>query len=259
MTQGRAGTVTAMFDLVADYYNRSRPDYAPGIFDALEDVPGGLHRVLVADVGAGTGIASRQLLERGAKVIALDVAQEMLRQARESTPSPACILSDGNVLPLRSHSVQFVCFAQAWHWFDPLRAASEVFRVLAPGGRWAAWWSHAHADGEVWFDAYQDLMEKTCAVYLRRNPDAGSHSWSVEPIAATGLFGEGHKVIVPWIRHVSCEQWLVEERSEQCVEALDSASRAGLLDGVGAIINNQFPHHEMEVPYRTHMWIAQPA
>jgi hypothetical protein len=151
-----------------------------------------------------------------------------------------------------------VCFAQAWHWFDPSHAASEVARVLAPGSRWAAWWSHAHADGEVWFDAYQDLMEKTCPVYRRRDRDTGNHAWSVEPVAATELFGEGRKVVVQWTRHVSCEQWLVEERSKSYVEALEPTRRAGLLDRVSAIINSHFPHQDMAVPYRTHMWTAQP-
>lgn len=214
---------------------------------------------MVADVGAGTGIASRRLLERGARVIAVDVAAEMLRHAKASTPAPACILGNGNFLPLRSRSVQLVCFAQAWHWFDPSHAASEVARVLAPGSRWAAWWSHAHADGEVWFDAYQDLMEKTCPVYRRRDRNTGNHAWSVEPVAATELFGEGRKVVVQWTRHVSCEQWLVEERSKSYVEALEPTRRAGLLDRVSAIINSHFPHQDMAVPYRTHMWTAQPA
>lgn len=259
VTQRRAKPTTAMFDPVADFYNSSRPDYPAGIYDALEEVVGGLHHALVVDVGAGTGIASRQLLERGARVIALDVAQEMLRHARASAPWPACVLGDGSVLPLRSHSVQLVCFAQAWHWFDPLRAVAEVARVLVPGGCWAAWWNHASADGEAWFDAYQDLMEDACPGYRRRDRNTGNRAWSVEPIAATGLFGEGHKVVVLWDRRVSCEQWLVEERSKSYVDALGPAARAGLLDGVSAIINSKFPDHEMVLPYRTHMWIAQPA
>jgi hypothetical protein len=60
-----------------------------------------------------------------------------------------------------------------------LRAASEVVRVLAPGGRWAAWWVHAHDlanavmilgllllwHGDV--TEAQEKLEASCAIWER--------------------------------------------------------------------------------------------
>ena len=69
------------FDSVADAYDRARPEYPHGVFDALEPLAG--RRVL--EGGAGTGIATRALLRRGASVVPFDVGVEMLRRATSHT------------------------------------------------------------------------------------------------------------------------------------------------------------------------------
>jgi hypothetical protein len=51
------------FDAVADEYDRERPGYPEVIYDALEPLPDGL----VVEGGAGTGIATRALVDRGCR------------------------------------------------------------------------------------------------------------------------------------------------------------------------------------------------
>src|SRR5713226_1789255 len=205
------------FDPVAADYDAGRPAYPDGLFAALEEAAGPLAGAMVLDAGAGTGIATRQLAALGARAIALDFGEFMLRRARARSPSMNCLLADGNALPIRSGCVDLACFAQSWHWFDPDQASAEVARVLRPGGHWAAWWSHAWADGAPWFDTYQELMEAACPGYRRhhRNTD-----WSEEGIARTGLFEPGVLVVVPWTRTVNAVTWMTEERSKSYVARL---------------------------------------
>lgn len=251
------GVARSAFDPVADHYARARPTYPAEIYDALEAELSGLRDRVVLDVGAGTGIASRQLSERGARVISLDVGEQMLRKGWTAGARPLLLLADGNCLPLRPTVVEVVCFAQAWHWFDPSRAGAEARRVLVPGGLWAAWWSHAVGDGEPWFDRYQDLMEQTCPNYWRQDRDTGNHDWADEPIAATGTFAEGRRVVTRWTREVTCAEWIIEERSKSYVESLAPSIREGLLAEILGILSGQFPDGRMTVPYRTHMWLAR--
>ena len=69
-----------MFDQEAERYDRSRPSYPDALIDELLDPePAGLD---VLDVGCGTGIASRQMAERGAKVLGVEVAPRMAEIAR---------------------------------------------------------------------------------------------------------------------------------------------------------------------------------
>lgn len=257
MTTGGSAGGKAIFDAVADEYHQARPTYPAGIYDVLEEELGGLTGARVLDIGAGTGIASRQLLDRGATVIALDLAEQMLRHALASSPTPAVVRADGAVIPLRRSCADLACFAQAWHWFDVASAAPELARVLIPGGVWAAWWSHPRADGEEWFDALQDLFESACPAFSRVHRDTGNRTWEDEPIAATGLFRPGRKVVVPWIRKVVCDDWLVEFRSASYVNALEPEPREELLTGAAAIISARFPHGLVELPSTTHIWVAR--
>jgi ubiquinone/menaquinone biosynthesis C-methylase UbiE len=205
-------------------------------------------------VGAGTGIATRQLAARGAQTVAIDFGELMLRRARARSPGLTWLKADGNTMPIRSGSVDLTCFAQSWHWFDQYRASREVARVLRPGGCWAAWWSHAWADGEDWFDTYQDLMEVACPGYRRhhRDPD-----WSEESIASTGLFEPGRRVVVPWTRQVEAATWMAEERSKSYIAQLAPPIRARLLGRIEELLATHFPGIAMIVPYQTRMWLAR--
>jgi SAM-dependent methyltransferase len=94
-------------------------------------VTGPLAGKLVLEGGAGTGIATRQLAGRGARTVAFDIAEQMLRRAHARGRGPRFLLADGNAMPLRDHCADLTCFAQSWHWFDQDRAAREVEPLLA--------------------------------------------------------------------------------------------------------------------------------
>ena len=98
------------------------------------------------------------------------------------------MLADGNRMPIYSAAVDLVTFAQSWHWFDHRVAAAEVARVLKPGGHWAAWWNRAKADGERWFEEYQDLVTSSCPGYAwqRLRDEQMTPDWTDELVAARG-------------------------------------------------------------------------
>jgi ubiquinone/menaquinone biosynthesis C-methylase UbiE len=91
----------SMFDALAEDYDAARPSYPDGLYQALEDVTGPLAGQLVLDGGAGTGIATRQLARRGARTVALDIGERMLRRAQARSPGSCFLLADGNAMPLR--------------------------------------------------------------------------------------------------------------------------------------------------------------
>jgi SAM-dependent methyltransferase len=249
-----AGTARSAFDAVAADYDTGRPAYPDGLFTALEQAAGPLAGAVVLDVGAGTGIATRQLAARGARAVAVDLSAAMLRRALARPVRVNCLQADGNSLPVRAGSADLVCFAQSWHWLDPERASPDVARVLRPGGHWAAWWSHPWADGQAWFEAYQDLMEAACPGHRQhhRNTD-----WSIEGIARTGLFGPGECRVVPWTRRVDLATWMAEERSKSYIAQLAGPARSRLLARIRELLGTQFAGQPVTVPYRTRMWLAR--
>jgi SAM-dependent methyltransferase len=244
----------SQFDVLAEEYDAARPSYPDGVYRTLEDPAGPLAGKLVLEGGAGTGIATRQLAARGARIVAVDIGERMLGKARAHSPEACFLLADANATPLRDGCVDLACFAQSWHWFFNDRAPLEIARVLRPGGFWAAWWNQEWADGEEWFDAYQSLLESACLGYDRRNRDA---RWAAERIDQIGLFESGTETEVPWTRTLSIGEWLTYERSKSYVGRLPPSDRDLLLSRIGDIAAEQFPDGCMSVKHCTRLRMAR--
>jgi SAM-dependent methyltransferase len=234
------------FDDVAAEYEAGRPSYLPGVFDALEPLAG----LRVLEGGAGTGIATVGLVERGARVVAFDVGHGVLTRLHSKVPNVAVVVADGALMPFPDGCADLVCFAQSWHWLDSDRRIDEAARVLARGGRWAAWWSHARADRQAWFEGWWDVVQAaTVARRTERDTD-----WGID-LARSGLFGVREEKIA-WVREMTVEQWMNDDRSKSYISSLPEPSRTSLLTTLDQIVREAFPSGEMQVPYETSMWIA---
>jgi ubiquinone/menaquinone biosynthesis C-methylase UbiE len=249
----------SVFDSAAAEYDAARPSYPAALYDELEAVTGPLAGRLVLDWGAGTGISGRQLARRGARVALLDIGEQMLRQARMRDPEANCVLADGNRMPVRARSADMTTFAQSWHWFERPAAPAEIVRVLRPGGYWAAWWNRARADGQDWFERYQDLVAAACPGYHWRNlsDELMAPDWADGAVLAVGLVEPVATVVVPWTRRVTAAQWITDERSKSYFIELGPDVREAVLGQVAGIIAEEFPDGQMTVPYITTLLVAR--
>lgn len=122
-------------------YQAFRTGYPQVLFTRLlAAAPPGPLRVL--DVATGTGLSVEGLVPRAARLVGVDIAAPMLRQA----PVPHRALARAEALPFRAGAFDLVTCAQAFHWMDPPAALAEFHRVLAPGGLLAVWWKYDAAD-----------------------------------------------------------------------------------------------------------------
>ncbi len=117
------------------------------LFERLQYVKLAPQRVL--DIGSGTGYATQKLREqyRDAMLIALDIAPDMLRVARDKSAGTSLlkrmlgrrhdreyVCSDAEALPLAGESIDLALSNLAMQWTDPEQVAKEVHRVLKPQG-----------------------------------------------------------------------------------------------------------------------------
>ena len=122
------------FAASADAYERGRPEHSGESVDLLARELGFGPGSRVVDLGAGTGKLTRRLVATGADVVAVEPIPEMRARLEAALPQVEAVDGTAEDLPLANHSVDAVLVAQAFHWFDGLRAASEIRRVLRPGG-----------------------------------------------------------------------------------------------------------------------------
>ncbi len=106
---------------------------------ALQSMLPDMQRLRVADLGCGFGWFCRWAVEAGAaSVQGLDVSENMLARARETTSDPAIgyARADLEKLTLAEGAFDLVYSSLTLHYIEDLRGLLEqVHRGLAPGGR----------------------------------------------------------------------------------------------------------------------------
>nr|WSW68546.1 methyltransferase domain-containing protein [Streptomyces sp. NBC_00995] len=188
------------FDRAAAQYAAARPGYPAALFDAVEELAGlPLHGARTLDVGAGTGISTRRLHDRGARVVAVEPGPGMAAELRRTLPQIPLVRGDGNTLPFGTATADLITYAQSWHWTDRTRSTPEALRVLRPGGALALWWNVSdHTAGWV---ADQDTRLRQ---FFRDVAGAEDESAHGAPARTRGLLPElafVHRRI-PWTRRV---------------------------------------------------------
>ena len=92
-------------------------------------------RVRALDVGAGTGIASAQMVDAGADILAVEPDPRMARVAADKgIPVEQATFEDWQPT---GRSFDLVVFAQSFHWVQPRLALDKIASILLPGGRLA--------------------------------------------------------------------------------------------------------------------------
>lgn len=131
---------TTRFSNRATEYATHRPSYPVPAIDAILAGLGEPSKLAAADIGAGTGISSRLLADRGVHVTGVEPNAPM-RSGAEAHERVRFIDATAETTTLADSSCDLVLCAQAFHWFDHPRAFAEFARILKPGARLAIVWN----------------------------------------------------------------------------------------------------------------------
>jgi SAM-dependent methyltransferase len=157
------------FGKTAKDYGRYRSVFPDAFFERLSTLGIARKGQRVLDLGTGTGVLARGFAARGCEVTGVDVSESMLEEAkhldREAGVSITYSVGKAEETGLPSRSYDVVSAGQCWHWFEREEAATEVRRVLRPGGRLVI----AHFDP---IPLPGDAMDATADLIGRHNPES---------------------------------------------------------------------------------------
>lgn len=240
------------FARLVDDYDAGRPTYPDELYDALARLTGRLKGARVLEVGAGTGIATRGLESRGARVSAVDIEPRMLVRLRRHRPDTRVAVADGHHLPFEDSAFDLVCYAQAWHWMRVRDAAMEVVRVLRSDGACAVWWNDVDARDTEWWQAQVERIEAGNPSFDRTYRDrAYGHE-----LMGTGLFASLERASVEWSRRIEIEAYLTWLRSKSYVAAMGEGV-ADFLQAERASLERFFPDGTILEPFRTDLFVLR--
>ncbi|MFD4399568.1 class I SAM-dependent methyltransferase [Kitasatospora sp. NPDC058478] len=235
--------IAESFGGVAAEYDRGRPGYPDGLFEALERLSGrSLKGARVLDIGAGTGIATRLLAARGADVVAVEPNAGMAAQFLASSPGLPLVRAGGDELPFHDDSADLISYAQSFHWTRTERAIPEAIRVLRPGGALAVWWN-VHDETVPWVRARVERLSAALPNYH----GYGRVAEFTALLAPAGLTVE--RAVLRWERRATVDHVLDDLVSRSFMAALSPAEREPVLAVERQAMIAEFPDGWVVEPY----------
>lgn len=143
-------------------YVKYRPGYPAEMIDFFAS---GINdnNSIIADIGAGTGILTGLLLQKGFTVIAVEPNKEMREKYREllaGYTNVSFVDGTAETTKLAKGSIDVIVAAQAFHWFDRHKTKAEFKRILKPGGTVALIWNE-----RLVLSAFETEYEKLITLY----------------------------------------------------------------------------------------------
>jgi len=140
------------FTGLSETYAKFRPKYPQAFIEYLYSDVGVKTDSIIADVGAGTGILTKQLLESGNKVYAVEPNEDMRSIAETDLnvfDNYYSVKGTAENTTLDDSSVDFITVAQAFHWFDEMKFKKECGRILKANGKVILVWNSRSLSSDV--------------------------------------------------------------------------------------------------------------
>jgi SAM-dependent methyltransferase len=239
------------FTRQADSYRRARPTYPLALLDVLIEDAGVGPGNRVADFGAGTGIFTRLLVDRGFCVAAIEPNREM--QSQSDVPEATWTSGTFEASGLETASQDWAVAAQAFHWADPKRALPEIRRILGPGRLLTVLWNNR-------LNRESETLAWTETAIERHVPDFAEvyreKSWQ-GVLESTGDFVFTKHRMVRHVVPMSKQRYLDLWRSHNRLNTLAGPETFHVLLAEIEWYLDEQNVSEVDVPYRCDAWSAR--
>jgi len=236
-------------------YAKHRPSYPAEAIDLLAARCGLMPGVTVLDMGSGTGILSRLLLERGARVFGIEPNPEMRRYSDEALAGRDFRSQDGTAENTRMADASFdlLVAGQSFHWFHPERTRSEALRILKPGAWAALLWNERAKGASPFLDEYEALLRRYAPEYdavaqLRAEEGGIRRFFGYAPERAT----------FPNQQVFDFEGLAGRVQSSSYAPLPDRPEYEPLMSGLRDVFERHQQHGKVAFPYRTLVYFGQP-
>lgn len=238
-----------VFTAKASDYAASRPSYAAAAIDRIVSKmlkEGGL----VADVGSGTGIFSKEFLLRGYEVFAVGPNEAMRLEAEKLYGQNALfhsVAATAESTGLPAGSISLVTAASAFHWFDVPRFYEECRRILKSDGIVCIL-----ANARI-YDSFTEKQHQICRQYC---PGYTSLTHGVEKMLRDAeAFFKGAFCVerFDYPLHFTKQKFIARSLSSSYAPEKGTADCEGYAQALRSLLDDTYPDDEIIIANETVM------
>jgi len=245
---------TRRFSDRVEAYQKYRPGYPPALVSTLLEKAGLGAGAVVADIGSGTGIFTRLLLDHGLRVSAVEPNTNMRKAAEASLLEYENFTSiDGTAedTSLAEGSIDLVTAAQAFHWFNNAATNVEFRRILKPEGKLALIWNKRKVS-----QPFQHAYDATLRDYVPEY-DAVNHMNLAESDIAE-FFDDGHMELLRFdnSQQLTFSGLLGRLKSSSYCPAEDSSQYPSLVAALATLFEEFALNDVVDFQYETQLYLG---
>lgn len=249
----------AIFDGVAELYDRLRPGYPDQLFEDLIALAGLSTGAHLLEIGPGPGKATTALVARGFAIDAVepnDGLRAVLQRKMASEPRVrvhGSRFEDWRPAPGELYDALFS--AQAFHWIEEATRYRRAADVLKPGGAIALCWIHPDPGAGPLHEALRVHYQKLApGVGATGRAHPRNRTWEDE-IDSSGLFESVFMARYLTRTSLRTADYLDLQRTKPDHARLPEARRRALLQRVGATIESA--GGVIDITYRSRLYVAR--
>jgi ubiquinone/menaquinone biosynthesis C-methylase UbiE len=247
---------TQRFTEVVENYAKFRPSYPIELCQVLEEHCGLTPQSIIADIGSGTGLLTKLLLDHGNPVLAVepnDAMRAVAEQLLQSYPQFQSIAGTAEATTLPDHSVNLITVATAFHWFDPVKTKREFQRILQTPGYVALIWNVRNLADSALQQEYENLIVEYGSDYKT------SSAQKFEKTAVQAFFNPYEMQIqkIPYAQHFDWDGFKGRLLSTSYSLKPDDKRYDAMLNDLRKIFDRYQVNNQIEFLYHTTIYYGQ--
>lgn len=249
------------FTELAKFYV-DRPGYSLEILRVIRDhimKEMGKNEILVADVGAGTGKLTENLMQIGLTGYAVEPNDAMRKEGIklfEGNDTFQWIAGSAEITNLPDNCVNWILMGSSFHWADAPSAMAEFHRVLQKGGFFTAIWNPRNIESSKLHMEIEDIVYSEIPEMKRISSGATIRTKDMyEKMCGTGLFDGIIFMEAPYCEHMTKERYMNIWKSVNDIRV--QAGEEGFQRILNKIEDKLKKIDEINVPYMARAWTVR--
>ena len=249
------------FTELAKFYV-DRPGYSLAVLEMIRDhvmKSQGKDKILVADVGAGTGKLTENLEQLGLTGYAVEPNEAMRTEGIKLFKNHNTfewIEGSAEVTNLPDNSIDWILMGSSFHWADAPRAMEEFHRVLKDGGFFTAIWNPRNIEASSLHMEIEKIVYSEVPGMKRVSSGGTVTTEEMEKkTCATGLFEDIVLIEAPYSEKMTKERYMNIWKSVNDIRVqAGEESFQRILKGIEEKLEGM---DEIAVPYRARSWTVR--